>query len=46
MILVHVEKAKSMQSILQFFIIAVAAYPKGKLSTEDADQMLSLPIDI
>lgn len=40
------EKAKYMQSILQLFIITVAAYPKGKLSTEDSDQILSFPTDI
>lgn len=45
-ILVYAEKAKYMQSILQFFIIMVAAYPKGKLSTKDSDQIFSPPIDI
>ena len=45
-ILVYKEKAKYMQSILQFFIITVAAYPKGILSTKDSDPILSLPIDI
>lgn len=39
-------RAKYMQSILQFFIITVAAYPKGKLSTKDSHQILSLPTDI
>lgn len=45
-LLVYVEKAKYMQSVLQFFVITVAAYPKGKLSAKDSDQILSLPIDI
>lgn len=40
-ILVYAEKAKYMQSIPWFFIITVAAYPKGKLSTKDSDQVLS-----
>lgn len=41
-VLVYVEKAEYMQSILQCFVVRVAAYPKGKLSTEDSDQILSL----
>lgn len=44
--MVYVEKAKYVQSILWFFIVRVAAYPKGKLSTEDSDQILSPLIDI
>lgn len=43
---IYLEKRKYMQSIPQFFIITVATYPKGKLSTKDSDQILSLPIDI
>lgn len=43
---IYLEKGKYMQSIPQFFIIIVATYPKGKLSTKDSNQILSLPIDI
>lgn len=41
-----VVEEKYMQSVLHFFIITVAIYPKGRLSTKDSNQIVSFPIDI